>query len=810
MSPSLTPGERSTTAAGDAALDYLARGWAPIDIPSRTKRPVRTGWQDERLTAEQIHDRFAREANVGILLGEPSGGLTDIDLDCPEALLLAAQFLPVTAAVFGRVATPRSHLLFRAAGRNKTTQFRDPLTGDADSRSMIVEVRSTGAQTLFPPSIHPSGEAVTWAEDGEPTAVDGEALVRATARLAAASLLARHWPQRGGRHDAANALAGGLLRAGWSELETTHFLGAIASAAGDDELRDRMAAGTHTAQALAAGDPVTGWPTLAQHIDDKVLERVRGWLRLATVAPADSPSPRESQASAIVQLALGSGAELFHDDAQDVYVTITNGTHHETLPLKGTAAAAWLRFLYYEAARKAPGSQAVQDALNLLRAKALFEGEAHEVHVRIAGDRDAIHLDLGDHEWQAVEITAAGWQVVCDPPRKFRRPRGLYPLPLPARGGTISDVRPFLNAANDDDFRMMVSWLVAAMCPWGPYPVLILGGEQGSAKTTTARVLRLLFDPNKADLRSEPRDTRDLSIAAANSAVVAYDNVSAMRDWLSDSLCRLATGGGFGTRELFSDGEEVLFDAVRPVLLTGIEEFATRGDLIDRSIALTLPPIADDSRRDERSFWPAFEEARPRILGALLDVLVVALRERDRVTLAGRPRMADFAQTAAAIAPAIGWTAEAFLEAYAKNRKASRTSSVESSLVGVALAGYMAKRATWSGTATELLAELATSAGEQTTKLRDWPTTPRKLSGELRRLAPSLHAVDIALTFGERTGKNGARMLNLDKLRKTPSAPPDRQGRANSESDAADGTDGADGVSPGFSRGAPGVEVVDF
>src|SRR5262249_30177683 len=136
----------------------------------------------------------------------------------------------------------------------------------------------------------------------------------------------------------------------------------------------------------------------------------------------------------------------------------------------------------------------------------------------------------------------------------------------------------------EGDWRLVVSWLLAALRPVGPYPVLVVYGEQGSAKSSLVRVLRALVDPNTAALRRPPREERDLVIAATNGWLIALDNLSHLPDWLSDGLCCLATGSGFATRELYTDADEAIFAARRPVVLNGIEEVATRGDLLDRAI----------------------------------------------------------------------------------------------------------------------------------------------------------------------------------------------------------------------------------
>jgi hypothetical protein len=220
--------------------------------------------------------------------------------------------------------------------------------------------------------------------------------------------------------------------------------------------------------------------------------------------------------------------------------------------------------LYYNKTGKSPGSQGVQDAQGVLEGKALCDGDKHIVYTRLAEHDGAFYLDLADDEWRAVKVTDDGWEVITDPPVKFRRSRGMQPLPEPVKGGDINLLRPFVNVASDDDWALLLAWLVAALHPAGPYPVVVLHGEQGSAKSTLARLLRALVDPNSASLRSEPRDPRDMMIASTNGWVVNLDNLSRIPTWLSDCPCRLATGGGFATRELYTNDDEVLFDAQRP------------------------------------------------------------------------------------------------------------------------------------------------------------------------------------------------------------------------------------------------------
>src|SRR5207253_279153 len=154
-------------------------------------------------------------------------------------------------------------------------------------------------------------------------------------------------------------------------------------------------------------------------------------------------------------------------------------------------------------------------------------------------------------------------------PVRFRRTRGMLPLPIPEPGGRLDTLRDFVNA-DDDGWTLATAWLVGTLRPDRPFPVLGIHGEQGSGKSTQARMLRGLVDPNVADLRSCPRKEHDLVLAAVNGWIVGLDNVSRLPDWLSDALCRLSTGAGFGTRQLYTDADESLFAAKRPILLNGI------------------------------------------------------------------------------------------------------------------------------------------------------------------------------------------------------------------------------------------------
>jgi hypothetical protein len=437
-------------------------------------------------------------------------------------------------------------------------------------------------------------------------------------------------------------------------------------------------------------------------------------------------------------------ADLFHD-GETTYATLHD--RHIILPLADSRFKSWIGKVAYDTLGAPANSSTRSDVLGALQGEALYEGREVKVHVRLARDGDSIYLDLGDDTGAAVKISRAGWAIV-QPPVKFWRPRGLEPLPRPVQGGSVDDLRGILNPTKEPaGWRLQIAWLVAALRPEGPFPVLYHYGEQGSAKSTQQKMLRRIIDPNKSPLRATPKEVRDLMVAATNSLVIGFDNLSGLRDWLSDALCRLATGGGFSTRQLYTDQDEQIFEVMRPVLLNGISEVGTRPDLLDRSLVVELVPLVD-RRRPERDLWREFDAAHPYVLGALCTAVARGLADVDTVTFDDLPRMADFAQWATAAAPAFGWAPGEFMRDYTGNIAEANEIAIESATFFPALTRVAGDEFT--GTMTDLLATMIEISDERTTRQEGWPKNARTLSSELRRIAPNLRKLDppILIDFG--------------------------------------------------------------
>jgi hypothetical protein len=477
------------------------------------------------------------------------------------------------------------------------------------------------------------------------------------------------------------------------------------------------------------------------------------------IAEQDGETGGRGPKQADILIDLTQAADLFHSPDGIGFADLDINGHRETWPIRSKGFRRWLARRYFEATSGAPSSEALQSALNVIEAKAHFDGPERPAHVRVAGLDGKIYIDLCNETWRAIQIDATGWRVVDNPPVRFRRASGMKALPAPARGGSIAALRSFLNVQSDADFTLVVAWILAAMRDKGPYPGLVVSGEQGSAKSTFSSIVRALLDPNTAPLRALPREDRDLFIAATNGHMLVFDNVSGLPAWISDTLCRLATGGGFAVRQLYSDQDEVLFDAARPVILNGIEDIVTRPDLADRAIFLNLAAIPEDRRRPEAELWRVFEAERPRIIGALLDAVVEGLRRLPTTRLPKLPRMADFALWATACETAL-WAPGAFWSAYSGNRDEAVDAVIEADPVAAAVRAMIAGQTEWTGTASDLLDALGKMAGERVVKSKIWPDSPRALSGRLRRAATFLRKTGVEIGF-EREGRARTRMIRI-------------------------------------------------
>ena len=455
---------------------------------------------------------------------------------------------------------------------------------------------------------------------------------------------------------------------------------------------------------------------------------------------------------------LGKSPSLFHTPVGEGYAIIPINGHSETWALNSRGFERWVAAQFYEKCSRPPRRSALKDAIRMLEARAQFSSPELPVFVRLAEWKGTIYLDLCNDAWEVIEITPLGWRITRNSPVKFIRAPGMRPLPPPQRGGSLGDLRRFINVPDERDWVLCVSWLLASLRPSGPFPILNILATQGGGKSTMERMLRDLIDPSIADLRCPPRSERDLLIAANNSWVLAFDNLSAIKEWQSDAFCRLSTGGGISTRKLYTNGEEYIANPIRPIITNGIDYLPNREDFLDRSMNIHLPQIPDKGRIPEKELWEKFHMAQPFILGVMFDIVSSALLNLPHTQLGSYPRMADFVQWVASGENALPWKPGSFLKTYEENRRFAIQDSLEGNKIISAMQKMLMQKKSWTGTATDLLNTLEsyTDQGDR----RSWPKLASELSGILHRAEKSLQSVGIDLIFRREAG-TGKKFIDI-------------------------------------------------
>lgn len=281
----------------DIALEYIRRGWNPVPVAFRAKKPVGDGWQHRIIDETNAAQYFnGGPQNIGVQLGEPSGGLSDADLDCAEARAIAPYVLPPTKAIFGRKGARNSHWLYTTdladTVDSAALNYNEPLSKDGHLLELRIGGCGRGAQTVFPGSVHETGEEIAWEAycDGEPAVVAGDDLRRLAARLAALALVARKWPEEGARHDAALTLGGFLARAGLTAAEIEVATEGVARAVGDPEWKDRKRAAKDAAEDYARTGKGRGFKSLEEMVGDKAAGRVAEWLSYSSGSTDTGPA----------------------------------------------------------------------------------------------------------------------------------------------------------------------------------------------------------------------------------------------------------------------------------------------------------------------------------------------------------------------------------------------------------------------------------------------------------------------------------------------------------------------------------------
>jgi hypothetical protein len=517
------------------------------------------------------------------------------------------------------------------------------------------------------------------------------------------------------------------------------------------------------------------------------------------------------QADAILDIAKRNCQQIFKDEYNIAYAAVTINDHLEILPINESRFKHWLRKTVSKEYEVIVRSQLLDEVVNSLTSDAVFDGEARELGLRIApapednlGLKLRWYYDLTNDANEFVEITSEGWKI-----RKneiiFRRFDHQKPQDYPEPNYPSDIFDQFMDLLNvkKENRLILKCYIISLFIPNLPKAVLMVHGEQGTAKSMLQELIKMLVDPNVVKTLSFPKDVAELVQQLSHHSVTYYDNLSIIPGWISDLLCRATTGSGFSKRRLYTNDQDVVYSLMRAIGFNGINLAATKPDLLDRGLIIQTETIPKGNRRRMRAIWNKFNSIRPYLLAYILDILVKVLnwkKENPSLDLIKElPRMADWAEWCEVISRCMGEEDDAFMNAYNENINLQVDEVIEGSDLAIAVLDFVerfdGKEVEFNGTSTELLVKLNLIADVYNVDKRNkyWPKSAPRLSRSLKLLQRTLREVGIEIRWYKDTStRNNTRKIVIRKLPSEPSEPSNNPKSCSKSVDKSDGRNSSD------------------
>jgi hypothetical protein len=473
----------------------------------------------------------------------------------------------------------------------------------------------------------------------------------------------------------------------------------------------------------------------------------------------------------LLNLFYGAHGSVFLDQHKTGWSTLDRKTHHENVRLSSRAFARHLIQLHAHEYKDGVSRELTTQISDYLTEQAT---EERYLWNRFAWRDGTLFIDMGTPQWETIEVTPQGWKITRPSIPPFRRYSHQQALPMPDPQGGVDALASFLDLlpikGKDPENKhlplkdllvrypdtlvpqiLLITWIILAPLAHIPRPSLIVHGEPGAGKSGVTRFLRDLTDPSSTPLLSLSKDHAEFVQLIDHHAILTLDNLNGLPPWAVEDLCTAVTGGGFSKRALYSDDDDFTSSYKRTFVLNGINIPSLAPDLLDRSILIALEWLPNERRRDEEALRREFEKLRPRILGAILNVLSKAMGIVQSIHMDSHPRMADWTKWGCAVADVTGIGRENFLKAYSLNRENRNEEIVTSDPVCNAIVTLIEQQGRWQGTPAELYEELSGIAKEQKVSVsskHQWPQNPQALTRKLNVVNRNLRVNGIVIERG--------------------------------------------------------------
>lgn len=499
-----------------------------------------------------------------------------------------------------------------------------------------------------------------------------------------------------------------------------------------------------------------------------------------------------TKAEAALELVKANCRELFLDQHATAYLEIiARNDRMEALPVRSGLFKNWLCLQFYKEGLGTIGGEDVNNVCNVLEAEATYSGNQRTLHLRVGSDmNEVVYYDLTNSECEAIKVTANGWSQQ-PAPLIFAHYSNQLPQVNPSRRYDADIFERFLSLTNlksDDDKLLLKCYITSLFIPGFPKPVLMMYGQQGSSKSTLQELIKMLADPSSVRLLSFPRDVNELIQQLAHRYLAYYDNLTFIKSWISNELCKAVTGAGFSKRKLYSDDSDVVYSFMRCIGFNGINLAATKPDLLERGLIIQLERIPKERRRKIKDIWHEFESIRAPLLGYIFDIVARTMHsvQEGGIQLKEHPRMADWAEISEIISRCMGNPDDAFLQAYYRNIGLQTAEAIEANPIAQCIGKLMETRTVaWIGSVTMLLQELETIASNDfkinIQRLAGWPKAPNALSRRLNEVATNLREIGIIIDRIHDTSNN----ISMVQIRKISPESPESPTSTTSSGDSA-------------------------
>ena len=474
------------------------------------------------------------------------------------------------------------------------------------------------------------------------------------------------------------------------------------------------------------------------------------------------------------------------------------------MPLNSNKLRELVSYEYYKIEGKAPNKDNLNNTLDALRGRSIFEGDKIELNNRIAWNNNELYYDLGD--FTAVKINQDGWEHINNNLpilfRKFKH-QSVQVMPIKVNKGDakkiiVNSLKNFVNLS-DQEYLLFTIQLITSFIPDIPRAIANSEGTAGSGKSTLARILKKVVDPSQVEIQNPPVNQNEFCQISDHHYIVVLDNLRTIKPWLSDNICSAVTGSGISKRKLYSNDEDIIFKYKRVYFLTGINRVGNSPDLLDRSILYHLLRIDKSQRMTEERFWNEFNKLLPQFLGSVFTILSDSFSLYETIELDELPRLADFARWGEAVSRSLGNRPNHFLEAYYCNIGIQHQEVVDTNPIAKIVVNIMQKTFEWEGTPTELYDEfnnIAYEIGINTSNDPLFPKGVNKLWHRIQEVEHNLRELGVEVS----RSKSGDRKIIIKKITDQDDNIAHLQGIDNKSDENLDSLDSMDSSCENFER----------